>query len=494
MTRTNPPQIFISYSHKDKKWLERLQVFLRPLEREGIVERWDDTRIDPGGKWKAEIKKAIESSFAAVLLISADFLASDFIYTDELPPLLSSAKEKGLLILPVLVSSCGFAQTKGLSEFQAVTLKGELKPLIDMKTGEREALWYRVCETIKKALPPVTSAQAASLDAKLEYETIQKALPLSTKSVEELQQSNIVLSEGQVECEESLYEFDGAKITSDARLREGAILYRMTSPRFSGREDILTGIGSLFSLRQGRFNRIQQRTVYCSDNILLSIAENLYYLYRRTVDGITTRLPPAHLKSLMSSDRRLVAISVNEIDDLVYAEAKGTLSLYPLLSNNLLVHPDYIIGPLHDFSDALRRDSKRGVLYPSPRHSRGLCIALFHDETNMVRNDFYQRLDIHLQLIAEGQDFANPPRVPNPFTDIIDSNRGYYSFTNQKLFEMAQKIGAINPKEIPVSGIIDFIRRPYVNYPYDAVRSPLDLNQKSQCPLFLDDCPYIKQS
>lgn len=85
--KTMRTKVFVSYSHVDAEWLKRLQVHLKPLERQGLVERWDDTRIAAGQKWQTEIRNAIDSAAVAILLISADFLASDFIDRDELPPL-----------------------------------------------------------------------------------------------------------------------------------------------------------------------------------------------------------------------------------------------------------------------------------------------------------------------------------------------------------------------------------------------------------------------
>jgi internalin A len=72
-------KVFISYSHHDTKWLERLRVRLKPLQRIHRVEIWDDTKLKPGSKWREEIANAIKSTAVAIPLISAEFLASDFI-------------------------------------------------------------------------------------------------------------------------------------------------------------------------------------------------------------------------------------------------------------------------------------------------------------------------------------------------------------------------------------------------------------------------------
>jgi len=89
-TRQPRAPVFVSYSHEDTKWLKMLIIHLTPLERKGMVERWDDTRIKSGQDWRIEIAKAIESAKVAVLLISAFFMASEFIMNSEVPALLQS--------------------------------------------------------------------------------------------------------------------------------------------------------------------------------------------------------------------------------------------------------------------------------------------------------------------------------------------------------------------------------------------------------------------
>jgi len=86
----------------DRACLDRLLVHLKPMHRSKQVVCWSDKNIRAGDKWRAEIKKSIEEADIAILLVSADFLASDFIVNNELPPLLASAEGRGqpLQIMP----------------------------------------------------------------------------------------------------------------------------------------------------------------------------------------------------------------------------------------------------------------------------------------------------------------------------------------------------------------------------------------------------------
>jgi len=88
--------VFVSYSRKDSSCIERLRVHLRPLQRESSISYWDDGSIIAGQKWREEVEAALARTRIAILLISADFLASDFVAESELPVLLGRQKHAAL--------------------------------------------------------------------------------------------------------------------------------------------------------------------------------------------------------------------------------------------------------------------------------------------------------------------------------------------------------------------------------------------------------------
>ncbi len=148
---TQRTRAFVSYSHADAEHLTRLHVHLAPYIREHKVDVWDDTRITPGALWKEEIRRAMAEAKVAILLVSADFMASDFIAHDELPPLLEAAEQEGTLIVPVILSPCSFKRSK-LSQYQA--LNKESEPLISMPRWQQESIWARLAEYVADALAP----------------------------------------------------------------------------------------------------------------------------------------------------------------------------------------------------------------------------------------------------------------------------------------------------------------------------------------------------
>ena len=139
--------IFVSYCHRDSDYLERLLVHLKPLQREGLIDTWVDTRLLAGDKWKTEIETALKKARVAILLISADFLASDFIVQNELPPLLQAAEVRGTLIIPVILRPCRFTREKTLREFQAINAPDE--PLSVLDDNGRELVYDTIAQRIE---------------------------------------------------------------------------------------------------------------------------------------------------------------------------------------------------------------------------------------------------------------------------------------------------------------------------------------------------------
>ena len=149
---TPPPernQLFISYSHVDRGWVERLQTMIRPLVRSHGLRLWDDSQIQPGDKWREEIETALAAAKVALLLVSSDFLASEFVNNSELPQLLTAAEEEGLRILWVPLRPSLVRHTS-IEAYQALLDPG--RPLAAMNPVEQDEALVEIALAIQEAL------------------------------------------------------------------------------------------------------------------------------------------------------------------------------------------------------------------------------------------------------------------------------------------------------------------------------------------------------
>jgi adenylate cyclase len=141
--------VFISYSHGDAQWLGLLQKHLKPYVRKGSLEVWDDTKIKAGEQWKVSIREALDRAKVALLIVSPNFLESDFIAQNELPPLLQAARARGVRILWLPLSASSYEETQ-IGSFQAAL--NPSNPLDAMSEAQQHQALVSVCRLIKAAL------------------------------------------------------------------------------------------------------------------------------------------------------------------------------------------------------------------------------------------------------------------------------------------------------------------------------------------------------
>lgn len=152
---SDAPLVFISYSHADEAWKDRLRAQLDVLQLHGNLAVWDDRRIESGDDWRPEIDGALSSARVAILLISASFLTSKFINSVEVPRALQRRAKEGLRVVPVIAKPCPWQEVKWLSQMQAYPRDG--RPLAGMSEYDADEALVELARKVKRwaeAPPP----------------------------------------------------------------------------------------------------------------------------------------------------------------------------------------------------------------------------------------------------------------------------------------------------------------------------------------------------
>ena len=144
--RQVPVEAFISFSHKDEALRAELDTHLKLLRRLAILETWSDRCLTAGDDWKGQIHDAIERANLILLLISAEFIASDYCWDVEMKRALARADDGGAVIVPIIVRTCLWKQSP-FARFQALPENGKAVTAGTTRSAKDKA-WTNVAEGI----------------------------------------------------------------------------------------------------------------------------------------------------------------------------------------------------------------------------------------------------------------------------------------------------------------------------------------------------------
>jgi internalin A len=144
-TKRHPLRLFCSYSHKDETLRAELDTHLKLLQRLGVLKVWHDRRIDPGRDWSAAIDRHAEEADVVLLLVSADFLASDYCYEVEMKQALARHNRGELKVVPVIVRDVNWASAP-FAKLQVLPRNGV--PVASFP--DRDAAWREVSDAVER--------------------------------------------------------------------------------------------------------------------------------------------------------------------------------------------------------------------------------------------------------------------------------------------------------------------------------------------------------
>lgn len=142
---TSVIKIFFCYAREDETFLNKLKTQLRPLQRQGLFDLWHDRDISAGTAWELAIKEQLNTAQIILLLVSPDFMASDYCYSVEMQRALERREKGEAEVIPIILRRVHW-QGEPLGKLQALPTDGV--PVSNWQ--DRDEALYNVAEGIKK--------------------------------------------------------------------------------------------------------------------------------------------------------------------------------------------------------------------------------------------------------------------------------------------------------------------------------------------------------
>jgi len=140
-------RVFVSYSHKDERYRQRLEISLAPLQRSDLISIWHDRKILPGDEWDREIDKNLGSADLVLLLVSPDFLASEYAYSQEMAQALERHRSQSAIVVPIILRPSDW-QNSPLSSLQALPREG--RPVASW--SDRDRAWLDIVQGLRQLI------------------------------------------------------------------------------------------------------------------------------------------------------------------------------------------------------------------------------------------------------------------------------------------------------------------------------------------------------
>src|SRR5438067_12626282 len=114
-----PVEIFCCYARKDQELLQILKAHLMPLQRQGLITIWSDTDINAGEEWEEEIRQHLTTAQIILLLVSPDFMASEYCYSNEMQRAMERHSLGEAKVIPIILRPV-YWQSAPIGKLQAL--------------------------------------------------------------------------------------------------------------------------------------------------------------------------------------------------------------------------------------------------------------------------------------------------------------------------------------------------------------------------------------
>ena len=172
-----PFKIFFCYAHEDEPLLKKLKSHLRPLQRAGLIDVWHDRDISAGTDWEQQIKDHLNTAQIILLLVSPDFMDSDYCYGIEMQRALERDKRREARVIPIIIRPVDFEGTP-FSKLQA--LPTDAKAVMSSSWQYQDEAFVNVTKGIRKVVEELMDSPKTNAEINISPEIVSPKASLLT--------------------------------------------------------------------------------------------------------------------------------------------------------------------------------------------------------------------------------------------------------------------------------------------------------------------------